>query len=253
MKIVAILQARFSSTRLPGKVLMPLGCSTVLGEVAARVRTADGLDAVWLATSDAASDNPVAAEAARLGLVCFRGPLQDVLGRYHAAAIAAQADTVVRVTCDCPLFDGALLTRMLAEFRRETAEGRIIDYFSNVLQRTYPRGLDAEIFTVAALDRAFREATRPYDREHVTPYFYTHPERFALRSFTGPVDLSAHRWTLDTSEDWRFVQAVYAEFLSRVGHFSTEDVLALLRRRPELLRINAHVAQNAAAPAPHSS
>lgn len=243
MKIVAILQARFSSTRLPGKVLMPLGGSTVLGQVAARVRTAPGLDAVWVATSSGASDDAVAGEAARVGVPCFRGSLEDVLGRYHAAAAMAGADAIVRVTCDCPLFDGDLLGRMLAEFRRAVANNERVDYLSNVLQRTFPRGLDAEIFTRSALDRVHAAAMRNYDREHVTPYFYSNPELFALRSFTSPTDFSVHRWTLDTADDWRFVQAVYSEFAGRVRQFTTEEVLELVERRPELRLFNAHVAQ----------
>lgn len=243
MKIVAILQARFSSTRLPGKVLRQLGNRTVLAQIVTRVRQATRLDEVWVATSNHATDDPVNAEAINAGVPCYRGSLGDVLARYHGAAMAAKADLIVRVTCDCPLFDGHLLDRMLATFADETAQDNRIDYLSNVIERSFPRGLDAEIFTSAALDRAFREATRSYDREHVTPYFYNHPELFNLRSFVGKENLSRFRWTLDTPADWDLIKEIYAANAERGNEFTTEDVLELLTRRPELQLLNASVEQ----------
>ncbi len=243
MKIVAIIQARTGSNRLPGKVLLPLCGSTVLGQVASRVKSSTQLDAVWIATTTDLGDDAVQSEATRLGLPCFRGSVEDVLGRYHDSAVAAAADAVVRVTSDCPLFDSALLNQMLVEFRAEIGAGKSIDYMSNVIERTYPRGLDAEIFTMAALDRAWREATRNHDREHVTPYFYTNPERFKLRSYRGQQNRSQHRWTLDTTADWDFVQAVYAQLFRLNQPFGTDDVLALLARKPEIMALNAHIEQ----------
>jgi spore coat polysaccharide biosynthesis protein SpsF len=243
MRIVAIIQARFGSRRQPGKVLMSLAGKTVLAQVAARVRSAARLDDVWVATSTDPSDDAVFAEAERLGAPCFRGSLDDVLARYHAAADAARADVIVRVTSDCPLFDGSLLDAMLAEFEAELDQGRRIDYFSNVIVRTFPRGLDAEIFTRAALDRAFREASRPYDREHVTPYFYGHPDRFALRSYEGQSDFSRYRWTLDTPDDWALITKIYQALSPRGERFTTGDVLALMERQHELQLLNAHVEQ----------
>lgn len=243
MKIVAIVQARFSSTRLPGKVLLPLGNSTVLAQVVSRARLATRLYAVWVATSTHPTDDAVAAEAARIGAPCFRGNLEDVLARYHSAALAAEADVIVRITSDCPLFDGVLLNQMLADYIAETQAGRAIDYLSNFLQRTFPRGLDAEVFTLAALERARTEAKDPYDREHVTPYIYKHPELFKLRSFTSTENLSVHRWTLDTPDDWRLIQGIYKAFPDPSRNFSTREVLTLLVRCPELRMVNAHIVQ----------
>lgn len=236
MKTIAIIQARMGSTRLPGKVLKRLAGDTVLGHVVRRVRLAKRLDGICIATTESPTDEPIVAEAARLGVSCWRGSEQDVLDRYFDAAQASGADIIVRVTSDCPLFDGALLDEMLAVF--QAAPG--LDYLSNVQARRFPRGLDAEIFTFTALTRAHREATRQHEREHVTPYFYHHSERFRLHSFVGPEDWSAHRWTVDTPEDWQFVEAVYAAL---GADFTTADVLKLLKARPELAKLNAHVEQ----------
>lgn len=239
MRTVAIIQARMGSTRLPGKVLKRLAGDTVLGHVVRRVRQAKRLDDICVATTNLAEDDAIEAESRRLGATCFRGSERDVLGRYHGAAQASGADAIVRVTSDCPLFDGSLLDKMLVVFQSEPG----LDYLSNVLVRRFPRGLDAEMFTLAALERAHREATKDHEREHVTPYFYQHPELFKLRSFEGREDLSVHRWTLDTPEDWRFVQAVYAALDTPGNIFTTEDVLKLLKARPELAKLNADVEQ----------
>ncbi len=236
MKTVAIIQARMGSTRLPGKVLRPLAGDTVLGHVVRRVRQAKRLDGVCIATTESAADEPIVAESSRLGVSCWRGSEQDVLARYFGAAQASEADVIVRVTSDCPLFDGAVLDEMLAAFSATPG----LDYMSNVQARRFPRGLDAEIFTFAALERVHREATRQHEREHVTPYFYQHSELFRLHSFVGKEDLSAHRWTLDTPEDWQFVEAVYAAL---GADFTTASVLNLLKARPELAKLNAHVEQ----------
>ncbi len=236
MKTIAIIQARIGSTRLPGKVLKSLAGDTVLGHVVRRVHEAKRLDGLCIATTDSPADEPIVSESARLGVSCWRGSEQDVLDRYFGAARASGAEVIVRVTSDCPLFDGALLDEMLAAFHATPG----FDYLSNVQARRFPRGLDAEIFTFTALTRAHREATRQHEREHVTPYFYQHPEVFRLYSFVGKEDWSAHRWTLDTPEDWQFVEAVYAALGAR---FTTVDVLNLLKARPELAKLNAHVEQ----------
>jgi spore coat polysaccharide biosynthesis protein SpsF len=243
MKTVAIIQARMGATRLPGKVLRPLGDRSVLSHVIGRVTMASRLDSVMVATTDQAGDDAVAAECARLKVACFRGSEHDVLARYYGAAWEAHAQIVVRVTADCPLYDGTLLDRMLAEFGRLNATGVAVDYMSNVIKRTFPRGLDTEIFTFAALERTHQEATQPHEREHVTPFLYQHPELFCLHSFTNNVDLSDRRWTLDTPEDWRFIEAVYKALYREGTIFTTADVLKLLKERPDLAKLNAHVEQ----------
>lgn len=240
MRTIAIIQARMGSTRLPGKVLKPLGGRSVLSQVIRRVGACPGLTEVVVATTTHAEDDAIVAESERCGVETFRGDRDDVLSRYYLAAKAHEASLVVRVTSDCPLFDPTLLGAMLAAYHA----GEAPDYLSNTLERRYPRGLDAEIFTFAALERAHREATKPYEREHVTPHLYQHPERFSVRQYApGGEDHSALRWTLDTPEDFTFLSAVYDVLGPDGASFTTQDVLALLAERPELIALNSHVRQ----------
>lgn len=237
MKVVAVIQARMGSTRLPGKVLRRLGDRSVLAHAIARVHACPLVDSVIVATTTLAADTAIAEEAARLGVGCHRGSEADVLERYHEAAQMALADVVVRVTSDCPLFDPEVLTRMLETFRKADPTP---DYLSNTLERSFPRGLDAEIFTRAALDSAHVAATQPHEREHVTPYLYGHPEAFTLHTFKREGESLAHlRWTLDTEEDWEFMTAVFKALPAP----NTAEVLALLEERPGLIALNAHVEQ----------
>jgi len=243
MKTVAIIQARMGATRLPGKVLKPLCGEPVLAHVVRRVKAASRLDAAVVATTVSPGDDVVAAACPALGAGCFRGSEQDVLSRYYGAAQMAGADIIVRITADCPLYDPMLLDRMLASFVMPDATGSVPDCMSNVIERCFPRGLDTEIVTFAALERTHREATQTYEREHVIPYIYQHPDRFRLRSYTEEPNLSEHRWTLDTPEDWELIEAIYHELHRADRLFTTDDVLNLLKKRPELTKINAHVEQ----------
>jgi len=241
VRTVAIIQARMASTRLPGKVLRLLAGEPMLAHVARRVAACPRLDEVVVATTDRPADDAVAAEAARVGVRPFRGSEDDVLDRYYHAA--QDADVVVRVTADCPLFDPVLLRAMLDRFVARRRDGLPVDYLSNTVVRTYPLGLDAEIFTFAALARAHREAREPFEREHVTPYIYLHLDRFTVEHFVAEQDHSHLRWTVDTEEDFRFVEEVYRALYRPGVIFPTETVLALLRDRPHLAAINAHVPQ----------
>lgn len=241
MTTLAVIQARMASTRLPGKVMRQLCGRSVLGHDIQRVQCARGLTGIVVATTTRREDDTVAQEAERYGTRVYRGSEDDVLARYFHAARGA--DVVVRVTADCPLFDPELLDVMIERFQAAAAAGRRVDYLSNTLIRTFPRGLDAEIFTYAALKTAYDEARESYEREHVTPYLYLHPERFVLENHASERDLSHLRWTLDTPDDLRFIEEVY-DALYREGEiFSMAAVLALLEARPELVRINAHVRQ----------
>jgi spore coat polysaccharide biosynthesis protein SpsF len=243
MKIVAIIQARMGSTRLPGKVMKQLCGKTVLAYVIQRVQACPLVDEVVVATTTSPGDDMIVAETEKYGAKWFRGSEEDVLERYYLAAKEYNADVVVRVTSDCPLFDSEVLTQMVDYFKFESAQGLTIDYLSNTLNRSYPRGLDAEVFTFAALEQAFQEAHFAYEREHVTPYLYEHPELFALHNQTADEDLSAYRWTLDTLEDWKLIEQIY-EILYRDGRlFTTDEVVALLDEKPEWVKINAHVKQ----------
>jgi spore coat polysaccharide biosynthesis protein SpsF len=248
MKVVAVIQARMGSSRLPGKVMRELGGKPVLAHVIERVRACNLIDEVVVATTTANADDVIAAESQRMGAKVFRGSENDVLQRYADAARQARADVVVRVTSDCPLIDPTVLSEMLSHFLSEAAEGRGPDYLSNTVDRTFPRGLDAEIFRFAALERASVEATEPHQREHVTPYIWEHPQRFAIEQYKGEDDHSDLRWTLDTEADWRFLTAVFALLRDSGSDVTTATVLQLLDRHPELKSINVQVEQKQVRP-----
>jgi spore coat polysaccharide biosynthesis protein SpsF len=225
------------STRLPGKVLMDIEGEPMLARVARRASQATAVHEVVIATSTQAADDAIDGLCAARGWPCFRGSEDDVLSRYRDAALRFRAEVVVRITADCPLVDPPLIDEVVALFHRERA-----DYASNVLQRSYPRGLDCEAMTMSALEVAAAEATLPFERAHVTPFLYRNPQRFRLASLQASADLSRHRWTVDTVEDLKFVRAVYSK-LGPEGRFGWREVLDLVQRMPELPEINRSVEQ----------
>lgn len=239
MNVVAIIQARMGSTRLPGKVLVDLGGDTVLARVVSRVRRCRLVGEVVVATSVDRADDVILRESQRLGVRAFRGSEQDVLDRYYHAARDAQAEVVVRITSDCPLIDPDVSDKTIQAFLDASP-----DYASNILERTYPRGLDTEVVTFAALEGAWQDARETYQREHVMPFLYQHPDRFRLLSVKGDHDYSRYRWTLDTPEDLEFLRAVYARSIDG-RDLTWQDVLSLLEQEPELAEINRHVVQKA--------
>jgi spore coat polysaccharide biosynthesis protein SpsF len=236
-KIVAIIQARMGSTRLPGKVLLDIEGKTVLARVVNRLRRARLIDELLVATTDRTADEAIVEECRRLSVPVFRGDQEDVLERYFRAAQSAKATIVVRITSDCPLIDPEITTRAIEAFLEVRP-----DYASNALVRTYPRGLDTEVISFSALGRAWQEARKPYEREHVTPFIYEHPAEFKLLSVTDDADHSAHRWTVDTPEDMELVRAIYRR-LKDNPTFSWRDVLNLLDREPDLMDLNRSVLQ----------
>jgi spore coat polysaccharide biosynthesis protein SpsF len=236
-RIVAIVQARMGSTRLPGKVLMELGGSTVLSRVLARLRRSRWIDQIVVATTSSGLDHVIDLECQRIGVCCFRGSEDDVLDRFYQTAQNYHAEAVVRITADCPLTDPGLVDDVIQVFQNQHA-----DYANNTVLRTYPRGLDVEVFTYAALSQAWQEASKRYEREHVTPYFYEHPTLFRMTSASGQTDYSRYRWTLDTLEDLRLIRAIYARFRNE-DDFSWLDVIAVLEKEPQLAELNGHVLQ----------
>jgi len=227
------------SMRLPGKVLMDLGGEPVLARVVGRVRRASQIQEVVVATTVAAKDEAIVAACEGLGVRCFRGPEEDVLERYLGAAEQFDAEAVVRITSDCPLIDPELVDEVV----RCLVEGHA-DYASNIRQRTYPRGLDAEAFSTEALRKAWEIVEQPHQREHVTPLFYERPDLFRLASVQGDRDYSRYRWTLDTPDDLRLIRAMYSHF-GNDDDFGWRAAIAVMERFPELENINAHVAQKA--------
>ncbi len=261
MNIAAIIQARMSSSRLPGKVLLDLEGQPMLGRVVQRVLRASRLNQVAVATTTDPSDEAILAYCQAQGIPCLRGSLHDVLDRYYQAALALQADVVVRITADCPLMDPALIDAALQAFCGTAGEpGELAyDFCANRLpppwRRTYPIGLDIEICSFKALQRAWSEAGEPFQREHVMPYFYQDlqppqeqslqaayhsPRGFRVLLLNHAPDYGARRWTVDTPEDYRLAQEVYRRFPGR-GDFTWQEVLALFEREPALEQINAGV------------
>jgi len=237
MNVTAIIQARMGSTRLPGKVLADVGGRSMLARVCTRLQRAVLVDRILVATTQRPDDDRIVAECDRLAVACFRGSQHDVLDRYQRAAAAYEADVVVRITADCPLIDPTVVDCVVGAFLHHRP-----DYASNTLQRTWPRGLDTEVMTAAALARACREATESYQRIHVTPYLYHHAESFRLLSVAGPEDRGHCRWTVDVAEDLEFVRAVYQR-MGNDGVFSWQQVWEVLVREPALAERNRHVHQ----------
>jgi spore coat polysaccharide biosynthesis protein SpsF len=241
MRTVAIIQARMGSSRLPGKVLLDLAGEPMLARVVQRVRRAQTLHGLVIATTTEPADDVLAALCAARGWPCSRGSRDDVLDRYYRAAQEHGAGVVVRITADCPLIDPGVIDRVVGEFLRRWSH---VQYAANdEPRRSYPRGLDTEVFDFASLARAWREDRNPAWREHVTPYLYRRPDLFAAHNVVHEVDYSWHRWTVDTPEDLEFVRRIYDHF----GHdrFSWLEVIALLGRHPEWQEINRDVPQKA--------
>jgi spore coat polysaccharide biosynthesis protein SpsF len=238
LKVVAIVQARMGSTRLPGKVLMDIAGKSMLARVVERLRLASTINEVLVATTDSPRDDDIVKECKACSVPVFRGDENDVLDRYFRAAQLSGAKIVVRVTSDCPLIDPEVTNKTVTAFLDASP-----DYAANTLTRTYPRGLDTEVMSFGVLSKAWQLARARYEREHVTPYIYEHPAEFKLLPVTGDADFSAHRWTVDTPEDLEFVRAIYARFDGQP--FQWRDVLNLLDREPWLTELNRSVAQKA--------
>lgn len=229
--VVAVVQARMSSSRLPGKVLADVVGEPMILRQLARVRAAETVDRVIVATSLDASDDVLVSALEAAGVEVFRGSLADVLGRYLDAARRAGVDRVLRLTADCPLADPDVIDAVVR------AHDDQADYASNVLTRTYPRGLDVESVTTSALERVAAVASAE-EREHVTLGIYRRPEEFGLVSVTQQEDRSDLRWTVDLPSDLEFVRAVYAELLPSAPQFRSSEIYALLERRPDLRNVD---------------
>jgi len=253
-RVIAIIQARMGSSRLPGKVLLDIAREPMLTRVIARTSRAATVDGVLMATTTDASDDPVAASCDSMGVPCTRGSLHDVLDRYYQAAKQASADIVVRITADCPVIDPDLVddcVNALVSGSFDFSCNRLPPPFT----RTYPIGLDTEVCTFVALEKAWKESEETFHREHVMPYLYegvelsaasdqlstgTSPRGFKIAQLHNTVDYGSYRWTVDTPEDLEFMRQVYARFEGR-DDFSWIEVLDLVHAEPDLMKINAGI------------
>lgn len=237
MTTVAIIQARMGSTRLPGKTLLPLAGEPVLARVVDRTRRANKVKKLLVATTISPKDEAIAELCQSRGWLVERGSEEDVLSRYYEAAKKHGADPVVRITSDCPLIDPGLVDDAIEAFSKGDW-----DYTSNTLEpRTFPRGLDVEVISFRALQRAYDEDRNPAWREHVTPYIHRNPRLFNLQRLACDEDFSHHRWTVDTREDYELIRRVYDHF-GNVA-FGWRDVLRLLDGHPDWVALNRDVRQ----------
>ena len=231
--ILAVVQARCSSTRLPGKVLAPvLGKAMILRQLE-RLQRSTRIDHLVVATSTADSDDPLVDLLTNEGVEVRRGPLEDVAARFLLVAREFAPDSIVRLTADCPLTDPAVIDTIIA---RHIDSGA--DYTSNVIERTYPQGLDAECVTFEAFERVMELPLTDAEREHVTLAIYTRPTEFRLASVTQPTDWSELRWTVDLPADLEFVREMYSALYPDNPEFGQQDLLRLLAEHPELSRRN---------------
>jgi spore coat polysaccharide biosynthesis protein SpsF len=238
LRPVAILQARMGSTRLPGKCLIEIAGRSLLEHCIRGVRRSQLVGRIVVATSDLPEDDAIEAASGRLGVDVFRGSAKDVLARYHGALERFPGEPVIRLTGDCPLMDGGVIDKAIRSFLDSK-----VDYVSTGASKTYPRGLDVEVFTAAALRRAFLEGLSDYHREHVTPYLYEQPGRFRVATSGHDEDLSSWRLTVDTAEDLEVVKAVI-EGLEAAGEpVRFENVVGFVKRHLELLQLNSGVRQ----------
>mgnify|MGYP001260956436 CR=1 FL=1 len=240
MKTLVIVQARRGSTRLPGKVLLPLGGRTMLERMLERLRVASVPDSLLIATTTDSADDAIAQSAAAAGVECFRGHPIDLLDRHYAAAKHARADVVVKVPSDCPLIDPAVVDRVL---REHFARSDVADYTSNLHPESYPDGSDVEVMSFGALETAWREARRSFEREHTTPFLWDQPGRFRLHNvlWESGRDVSrTHRVVVDYPEDYAVVKAVFDELWTpRRPVFSVAEVVSFLDAHPEVRAKNA--------------
>jgi spore coat polysaccharide biosynthesis protein SpsF len=237
MKIVIIVQARMTSTRLPGKVLKTVLDKPLLEYQIERLRRIKQADEIVIATTTNETDQPIVDFCNRLGLSYFRGSEEDVLSRYYETAVQYKADVVVRVTSDCPVIDPVLCDEAIGFFLKHQNDYNYLRLFQ------YPRGLDTEVFTFKVLEECYFEATTKPDREHVTPFIYRHPERYNVKYMSPATDYSHHRWTVDTPEDFELVKRIIEELYPIKKGFDYVDILDVLKKNPELYYINDEVRQ----------
>ncbi len=241
-KVVAIIQARQGSTRLPGKSMKEVLSKPLLGYLLDRVFRAKTINEIVVATTLLENDNIIDLFCQNNSITCYRGDSEDVLGRYMAAAQKFSADIIVRITGDCPLIDPEIIDRVVTHYLNLRGIGGI-DYISNTLMRTYPRGMDVEVFSYKALQLAAESAVQDSDREHVTSFIYSHPGLFKLANVVNENDDSRFRWTVDTDEDFQLVKKLIEAVYPNNNFFTYKDLLGAMDENPDWFQINSHVEQ----------
>lgn len=242
MRPLVVVQARTGSSRLPGKILMPLAGAPLLVRMVERVRAATTPLDVVVATTTDASDDTVVDLCRAHGLASFRGHPTDLLDRHYEAARAAKADVVLKIPSDCPLIDPAVIDRVLGVY---LAAPDRYDFVSNLHPATYPDGNDVEVMPMRALDIAWREAKAPHEREHTTPFLWDQPARFRIGNVAWETGLDysmSHRFTIDYADDYALIAAVYDALYTPARAFSLGDILEFLAAHPDVFAKNARYA-----------
>lgn len=238
MRIVAIIQARMGSTRLPGKILKKVNGRPLLSYQIERLQQSNYINDLVIATTIDEKDDLIVEFCEKNNILSFRGSEEDVLARYYETAKAFKAEAIVRITSDCPIIDVQVVDKTIQYFIDNN-----FDYVSNTVERTYPRGLDTEIFTFAALEIAYNEAVLERDREHVTAYFYTNPDIFKISNVRNAMDYSKYRWTVDTEEDFQLIKNIIEKLYIENPQFTLHDTVKLMEANPDWFYINAHIEQ----------
>ncbi len=235
--ISIIIQARMGSTRFPGKIMEIIRGKTMLEMVVLRAKRSKKADNVIVATSRNKENTVLSKKAEELGVPCFHGDEDDVLDRYFQCAKRYGSDVIVRITGDCPVIDPAIIDDTISFFEKKG-----VNYVSNVHPPTFPDGMDVEVFDFASLEKAWKEASLPSEREHVTPYIWKNDKKFTTANLTNKEDLSRYRFTVDEKEDMTFL----SEVLKRIDgeDYSMEDLIRVIRNNPKLLKINGMYRRN---------
>lgn len=240
MKIAAIIQARMGSTRFPGKIMKEIKGKSLLEHQIERIRKSKKIDQIIIATSVKESEQPIVTLCEKLSIPYFRGSEQDVLERYYETAKHYKVDVIIRLTSDCPIIDPTVIDAVVNKYLEHALA---TSYVSNTIERSFPRGLDVEVFSFEALEKAHLTATLEAEREHVTAYMYTNQSDIKVANFKGKIDYSNNRWTVDTSDDFKLIELIINELYNPEEIFLLEDVIAVLMENPDWKKINNHVEQ----------
>ncbi len=242
-RIITLVQARTSSTRLPGKILLPLSGIPLLIHMIERLQTSKLAGTIVVVTTEDSSDNPIVDLCKENKVEVFRGDMNNLLDRHYQAAKAFGGDIVLKIPSDCPLIDSKIIDFVISYYLEN--EGSF-DYVSNLHPATYPDGNDVEVMSFGALEIAWKNATRKLELEHTTPYLWENPDKFKIGNVVWPSGKNysmSHRWTIDYKEDYEFIKAVYENLYPKNKSFSLEDILNLTEKeKPEIQQLNAHLA-----------
>lgn len=237
MKIGVIIQARMGSTRLPGKIMKKIEQKTVLEYVISSLEKSKFIQEIIIATTKNKEDDVIEDKVKKLGKKIYRGSQDNVLERYTFAARENNLDVIIRITSDCPLIEVDVVDDIISEFLDKKP-----DYISNTIKRTYPRGMDCEVFSIYALEKAYRYANSDSDKEHVTPYIHENPDIFEIRNYCGEEDYSKYRITVDVEEDFEVISFIIKEINNKGLDFSYKSIIKIIEYS-KIYKVNEHIEQ----------